>query len=120
MSANKQIRRLAAQLPRIIDALEGEWNTVNQRMKALQAQGLIYAAEHWRESKYLYLIYPMHEGKRRREYIGAHADRIAAARAGIERAKKFDELSARLKHLDACMTNGVAALQEAGRRLESW
>jgi len=45
MSATKQLRQLAAQLPRIIDAIEGELKTVSQRMKVLQKAGLIYASE---------------------------------------------------------------------------
>ena len=120
MSAIKHLRQLAARLPRVIDAIGGELKAVSRRMAVLQRAGLIYASEHWRENKYLYLIYPTHDGARRREYIGADTDRIAEARAGIERGKEFDQLSAKLKQLEASMNNGVAALQEAGRQLGSW
>ena len=120
MSATKQLRQLAAQLPRVIDAIEGELKTVSHRMEVLQKAGLIYASEHWRESKYLYLIYPMRDGNRRREYIGADANRITEARAGIGRGKEFDQLSAKLKELNARINNSVAALKEAVRQLGSW
>lgn len=120
MSAIKDLRQLADRLPGQIDKLDTELRDVLKRMKALQKAGLIYASEHWREDKYLYLIYPMQDGARRREYIGADADRIAAARAGIERGKEFDTLAAKRRALEASVVNGARVLQEAARVLQSW
>jgi hypothetical protein len=117
MSATKELCLLASQLPRVIDAIESELRTVKERMKMLQKAGLIYASEHWREKKYLYLIHPMRDGDRRREYIGADENRIAGARAGIERGRQFNQLSANLKELEARTRNGVAALRAARREL---
>lgn len=120
MSAIKDLRQFADRLPGQIDKLDAELRDVLKRMTALQKAGLIYASEHWREDKYLYLIYPMQDGARRREYIGADADRTAAARAGIERGKEFDTLAAKRRALEASAVNGARVLQEAARVLQSW
>jgi len=118
MSGTKQLRQLANSVPRLIDKIDVELQDVSRRMKALERAGLIYASEHWREEKYLYLIYPMREGDRRRVYIGADAERVAAARAGIERGREFDQLAKKRREIESCMNNASSALRDAVRSLQ--
>ncbi|HCF5252947.1 TPA: hypothetical protein NIG42_004824 [Pseudomonas aeruginosa] len=85
----------------------------------------MYASEHWRkdandEPKYFYLLYPQKHGEpRRRDYIGCDAAKIAEARAGIARAKEYDELAARLSSLSGRVHHVAGTLQDARRYLTS-
>jgi hypothetical protein len=49
----------------------------------LTAAGCKNAKEYWKDGKYLYLLHPMNNGKRKKEYIGNHPLRIAEARQKI-------------------------------------
>ncbi|MBE0436925.1 MAG: hypothetical protein IBX56_14105 [Methylomicrobium sp.] len=105
-----ELFKMAGELPALIEVLEievleADIVAIVERMAELQADGLIYATEHWRkdanqEPKYFYLLYPQKQGEpRKRVYIGCDAARIAEARAGIGRAKEFDILAGRLSSL---------------------
>ena len=87
---------------------------VAERMAALEAAGLIYAAEHWRAGRYLYLIYPMVDGVRPSPtYIGSDPARIAAAQAGIERGARFESYkqeASRLAGQAGCVARQLRAL----------
>ncbi|AIV73621.1 hypothetical protein X994_6626 (plasmid) [Burkholderia pseudomallei] len=118
-----ELVKLSAELPALIDALEVEIETVTQRMAALKKAGLIYASEHWRKDaegnpKYFYLLYPQQPGEpRKREYVGCDADRIEEARAGIARAKEYDECGAVLAGLNSRVHHVIQAMQDARRYL---
>lgn len=51
----KQLNTLAAALPGVIAKLDAELATAQKRMAQLKRAGLVYATEHWREGRYLYL-----------------------------------------------------------------
>ncbi|WP_272688280.1 hypothetical protein [Providencia sp. PROV041] len=118
-----ELVKLSAELPALIDALEVEIQTVTQRMAALKKAGLIYASEHWRKDaegnpKYFYLLSPQQPGEpRKREYVGCDADRIEEARAGIARAKEYDECGAVLAGLNSRVHHVIQAMQDARRYL---
>lgn len=122
-----ELAKLAADVPDLIDTLEGEVAQVVANMAALKKAGLIYATEHWRkekpanapkdaegEPKYLYLLYPQQPGEpRRRDYVGCDAGRIEEARAGIVRAEQYDRLAAEHSALECRMRRIADALREA-------
>lgn len=93
------LSKQAGSLPPLIQTLENQLSAFDKELQALKKAGLIYASEHWRkdgqgEAKYFYLLYPSKVGeKRRREYVGCDAESIQKARDGIERARKFDQLT---------------------------
>lgn len=69
-------------------------------MKTLKDAGLIYAGTWYKSGKYLYLIHPSDGfGYRKREYVGAEPEKIAAALEGIERGRKYDKAKARRNRL---------------------
>ncbi len=115
---------LADELPALIEGMEADMDAVASRMAELRNAGLIYASEFWRkdrgEPKYFYLIYPQVQGKQReRIYIGRDQQKIAEARAGIARAKEYDELESRLSRMSGRASQVASALQEAGRFLRA-
>lgn len=70
-------------------------------MTKLEAAGLKYAGEWWKDGKYLYLTYPSDgTGQRKREYIGNDEQAIADARAAIQRGQKYDKAKARKEELE--------------------
>ena len=110
---------LAGELPARIQKMELDMDAVAIRMAGLKDAGLVYASEHWRkdnegEPRYFYLIYPQKQGEqRRREYVGCDQRKIEQARAGIARAKEYDELSGSLAKLSRCAQRASNSLQEA-------
>ncbi|EFR2202963.1 hypothetical protein UNR30_004664 [Salmonella enterica] len=120
-----ELMKLAGELPALIEGLEADIAAVSARMAELKKAGLVYASEHWRkdandEPKYFYLLYPQKHGEpRRRDYIGCDAAKIAEARAGIARAKEYDELAARLSSLSGRVHHVAGTLQDARRYLTS-
>ncbi|RZI54246.1 MAG: hypothetical protein EOP12_03940 [Pseudomonas sp.] len=110
---------LAGELPALIQKMELDMDAVAIRMAGLKDAGLVYASEHWRkdqegEPRYFYLIYPQKQGEqRRREYVGCDQRKIEQARAGIARAKEYDELSGSLAKLSRYAQRASNSLQEA-------
>lgn len=90
-------------------------------MDELVRAGLIYATEYWRKGsdgnpKYFYLLYPQQPGEpRRREYVGCDTTRVEEARAGIQRAKEYDELAAHMAALAGRAQRVQGALHDACR-----
>lgn len=94
-----ELANLAYALLRDLEKIEARNKELVAEMAVLKKQGLIYATTYWRpdaagDNKYLYLHFPQRQGRNRdRRYIGADADKIAEALAGIERAKQYDVLA---------------------------
>jgi hypothetical protein len=83
-------------LEKSIKELEEQRKTIFDHMTALENQGLIYASTYYRNEKYLYLIYPMVDGKRKREYVGCDPQKIEDAKVGIARGHEYDRLKRQL------------------------
>lgn len=116
-----ELMKLAGALPELIRALDAEIEKIAGRMAELDSAGLIYATEHWRKGsdgnpKYFYLLYPQQPGEpRRREYVGCDTVKIEDARAGIQRAKEYDELAAHMAALAGRVQRVQGALCDACR-----
>lgn len=114
------ISALAASLPDLIGKLDGELKDLAGRMAALKKAGLIYAAEHMKDGKYMVLLYPSQSGEtRRREYVGKKPGKIQEARDAIQRAKDYDALAKQYERLDLIVSHGYRSLQEAARTLST-
>jgi hypothetical protein len=122
MSTSKQattrLSELAAALPGLIESIEVDRLELDQQMAALKKQGLIYANPHWREQKYLTLLYPTKPGEdRRREYVGKDPQKVQDALQAIQRAKDYEQLAARAKGIHDAATAGCTQLQDTVRAL---
>lgn len=124
MTESSQLTKLSGstkKLGQLIDKATGERKSIERNMRALKAKGLIYASPHWRDGRYLYLLYPLVNGKpRRREYIGADPERIEAAQQAIERARQYDTLNQRLSSLDAAISRAAQSVASAVSELQRW
>lgn len=112
-SPTDDLDALAETLPAIIARQKEALAVRTREMQTLKREGLIYAAEHWRAKKYLYLIFPSHNGERERRYVGADESKVAEARAAIQRAKDYDRLAADVRSLEQCLARGRDSLQAA-------
>lgn len=124
MTESSQLTKLSGstkKLGQLIDKATGERKSIERNMRALKAKGLIYASPHWRDGRYLYLLYPLVNGEpRRREYIGADPERIEAAQQAIERAQQYDTLNQRLSSLDAVINRAAQSIASAVSELQRW
>jgi hypothetical protein len=111
LSAQKSVEDLAsemqaaaARLPRLIGDLGKRHAEILSRMKEIEEAGLIYATPYWRAEKYLYLIYPMKGGGRRRDYIGADPHKIKDALEAVKRVEEYEHLSEKLRRLERSLS----------------
>jgi hypothetical protein len=122
MSVITDVENLADQLPALIAAQKTALAVKQSEMETLKNAGLIYANVHWRSGKYLYLIYPSHDGQRERKYIGANPAKIEAAKASIRRANEYGQLATEAAQIERTLWQGGERLRDAvaylsGRRL---
>lgn len=97
----KELQTMGDKLPALIEAHSVRIDELAEQMAELDKAGLIYAAPHWREGKYFYLVYPVKSGdKRRRDYIGTDTQKIEDAQAAIARGKAYDVLAAQHKRYE--------------------
>ena len=75
-----------------IDQLCRDLATLDQEIMALELEGTSNASAHWRDGKYLYLVYPMENGQRRREYVGNKGDNVENALQRVDRHKRCQQL----------------------------
>lgn len=102
----------------IADAADVRSN-IRHDMSALKAKGVIHARAHWRNERYLYLLYPLVQGQpRKREYIGSDPERIRSAQESIERAQQYEVLSKKLDHLDAAVARASQYVSAAVNELK--
>jgi len=116
----RELATMAGRLPDLIDKLDAAIASTTATMKALEVAGLIYAAEHWRDGKYLYLIHPSKDGRRERKYVGADDNKVAEARAGILRGQEYDELATRLRKLEQAAQAAQSRLDGVLSALAAW
>jgi len=62
------------------NVLQARYKALETRIAQLTAYGCIDAKEYWKDEKYLYLLYPMKKGNRKKKYVGNHPLRIKEAR----------------------------------------
>lgn len=90
-SAVELSRALMAYAQEFVDTLL----SITLDQAELERQGITNASPYWRSEKYLYLIHPMSDGQRKREYIGSDPGRIQSALDSIERYKSWSDLDKR-------------------------
>jgi hypothetical protein len=111
MSDITDVEKLANQLPALIAAQKAALVVKQNKMEELKKAGLTYVSEHWRSGKYLYLIYPSHDGQRERKYIGADPSKIKAAQALIRRANEYDHLAIEAGCIEKSLRQGCEMLR---------
>ncbi|GEM_PF-5595350 len=60
------------------------YHALGTTIAQLTAKGCVDAKEHWKDGKYLYLLYKMKDGVRRKKYVGNHPLRVAEAREKLQ------------------------------------
>ncbi len=105
-----KMRAEAHIVPQLIESLCSRYREILTRMHELERAGIIYAKPHYRQGKYLYLIYPMKDGERRREYIGADPQKINEALQAVNRVHEYEALSRKLAQTEGCLSQGQSQL----------
>lgn len=63
------------------------YHALGTTIAQLTAKGCIDAKEHWKDGKYLCLLYKMKGGVRKKKYVGNHPLRVAEARQKLQNYK---------------------------------
>jgi hypothetical protein len=131
------VRRRALSVPNVVQEIADRFTALARLRAALQAEiaeleaaGMYdeVPAESWENrnggGKYLRLIFPQHDGTRRKVYVGAYPSAIAEARAKIARRQRYEELTRNLARLDLVIGQAERKLAEVARdlggALRSW
>jgi hypothetical protein len=88
---NQAKHALAATANRI-DQLCQDLANLDHEIMALELEGTSNASPHWREGKYLYLVHPVEDGQRQREYIGNKGNNVENALKKVDRHKRCQQL----------------------------
>lgn len=87
--------------------LELRYHELGKAIGQLTAAGCIDAKEYWKDGKYLYLLYPMKHGQRKKTYIGNHPLRVEEARnklrnykARLELIQTREKVDMELRHIE--------------------
>lgn len=78
---------------------------IRAEMRELEQLGIINASTHFQQGKYLYVIYPMVRGQRKRVYVGSDRVKIAATEAAIKRGERYRELARQLYLVEHQLAN---------------
>lgn len=73
---------------------------LRESAETLKTAGITTSKPTYRDGKYLYLVGPMVDGSRTREYVGSDPAKIAEALAKVDRQKQYDELKNELAGLE--------------------
>lgn len=92
-----KIERVAGELERLRIQRVG----LLAELAELESQLRIDARPYWHQQRYLYLIRPQKNGRRKREYIGARPERIREALDAVEREQRYQGIRAGLDHVEA-------------------
>lgn len=96
-----------------IENLQRRERDLENQINRLRNLGWVDAKPHYRDGKYLYLIYPMVNGERRREYIGADQNKIQDALDAIERKSEIENLENRLADISSAISQTKYFLAKA-------
>ena len=114
----EQARKNLATATEQLDILASEIRYSRKEIAALEEQGATQATEHWREGRYLYLLHPTRDGKRKREYIGRDPAKVQAAQDRVDRYKKAEQHRTDARRLERqlqTLMDTAAALVDPGR-----
>jgi len=98
-----------------LTALRKALADVDWQIGELEKQSYTQATEHWKEGKYLYLVHPMQNGSRVREYIGADPAKVEWARQRVKRFQIHEDLLARKRLLAQHSRRLEQAIGDVGR-----
>jgi len=95
--------QLGDKIERIRDQLE-QLKVLRTHLLAEQQQiaGLprVEASASWHQGRYLYLIEPQKNGKRKRRYIGSDPDKVRQALAAVKRQERYQQISQELLRIE--------------------
>jgi hypothetical protein len=111
---------IAEQIQQLLDRRD----ELEAEIQELEDAGIARAAfrscrnPHYREDKYLYLIYPTQpDGSRKREYIGNKPEAVQEALARVERFKVHATKSRELRDLESTLRSAGYELSQILERL---
>ena len=100
---------IAEQIQQLLDRRD----ELEAEIQELEDAGIAGANPHYREGKYLYLIYPTQpDSSRKREYIGNKPEAIQEALARVERFKIHATKSRELKGLESTLRSAGYELSQ--------
>lgn len=74
--------------------MEERLETIERELAQLEEHERITASVHWRDGKYLVLVYPTDkDGNRKRQYIGSDPAKVKEALDAVQRQERYEQLS---------------------------
>ena len=107
------IRKDLTAMLAMLDLATEHLQALTQRVTDLEQAGIVDASPTYKDGKYLYLVSPMIDGQRRREYVGSDPDKIAVALGRIQNFKDHAEAIAALHAYESHLASAREHLRMA-------
>jgi hypothetical protein len=125
MNTVQECEELIAQVQTTLMQVRDRLAAIDVDISKLQEQGVFddIPTESWEgrsggDNRYLRLVFPAKDGRRRRVYIGSTPNNIKAARDKIQRTEWLRDLQAEQSTTTNHLRRAKARLQEASNTLE--
>lgn len=96
-SLGRKVERIAEQL----ESLKALRMNLMEELHELEKFPRIDAKPYWHQNRYLYLVCPQRNGKRVRNYIGAHPEKVSAALVAVRRELRYQDVNRELAQIEA-------------------
>jgi len=99
LTLDEQLRLISqavTELEKSIEQLQSEFESLEHKER-------LDATDYWRKGIYLYLIYPMQNGNRRREYIGSDPEKQKEALQKIANHRRYVDLKHEIEYQRLCL-----------------
>lgn len=103
---------LIGRLDVMVDKLISDRKNLEENIANLKQAGISDAKLYWKDGKFLYLIHPMVNGYRNREYIGSDPTRVKVAMESVERYKDFLDANSKLAFVNMKLQRIISALKD--------
>lgn len=122
MNTSKQyiasLANAATRLPDLISSFDAATTDLNRQLVELKSLGLIYATEHWKDGKYMTLLYPIRPGQpRQRKYVGNNPAKVKDAQEQIKRAKEYEAIVQQVQRIDGTLAEALRQLTSVTQSL---
>lgn len=100
-------------------AVVSKSNALEAQIADLETQGIERGSIWMRPNGYMYLIYPMADGKRERRYIGPDVEKQRMVTSAIARASIYDRVVSDYDHTNRVLQSIISDLDQSLASLNS-
>jgi hypothetical protein len=107
----KELKDTLSAIQSQFDFVVSKSNALEAQIADLEAQGIERGSIYMRSNGYMYVIYPMADGKRERRYIGPDVEKQRVVTSAIARAVVYDKVVSEYQQINRTMQSVLSNLR---------